>query len=128
MLPSFLRPWTSRDSNNSLHTRCQIVLKVFVVFVLIRLWHEHADILADQFHGRVAEQPPGRQVRRLNCAGVVDRNNCINCGIQDSAGSGFTFRKELSIALLAVMSRLIPTRRCGTPSWPLKTWNRPTSQ
>ena len=76
------------DADDLLLAGGQVVVQVAVVLVPVGLGHEHLDVLADDLGGRVAEEPLGRRVHRLDLAVRVDGEDRVDGRVEDGAGAG----------------------------------------
>jgi hypothetical protein len=54
----------------------------------VGLRHQYFDVASNEFSGRIAEEPLGRGVDREDRAVPVDRNNGIDCGVDNRAIEG----------------------------------------
>ena len=92
------RPWQARhfsaDADNFFLPGLTIFLKVAVMLLAIRFWHEHLDVLANDLGGWMTEKALARRVHGLHQADFVDGDDRVNCGVKDCAGCAPRSREE----------------------------------
>jgi hypothetical protein len=71
------------DADNLLHAGGVVARQVRVVLLAIRRRHQHGDVLSDDIAFRVAEQPLGRGIERLDAAVRVDDDDRVNGRLDD---------------------------------------------
>src|ERR1700694_5037199 len=78
-----LTGYDSTNADNMPLARGQIPCQIAVVAWAIRVWHQHADVLADRFAFEIAKLPFGGTAKELHDAAPVDDNHCIRDCLQD---------------------------------------------
>jgi len=83
------------DADDLLLPRGQVARQIPIVLFPVGRRHEQGDVLADQLLGRIAEHPLGGGVDQLDDAPLVDADDGIDRGFQESAQPGVAGRQRV---------------------------------
>ena len=71
------------DADDAPLVGAQIAVEVAVMVALVRLRHQHLDVLADDLRGPIVEQPLRRRAEGLYLAAFVDDDHALRDAVED---------------------------------------------